>query len=216
MDLDQIKGHYTCLVCQNVYTNPVKITSCGHNFCKNCLDGYISNQNNQQFNSQNICLLCRKPFSKDDIIQDSNLENQMNNEIIKCICGSLMSLSDYVNHSNTCSTSINRMQTDIKKTNIKIREDKIQKNRQTFDCTLCSQKNFDRVGYIDHITKFHPNDRGVCSICKCQPWGDPNYKTHIMGHINIRHRFDYDTVVDYNEDEDDILQRVLLESMNDK
>ena len=84
---------------------------------------------------------------------------------------------------------------------IEINPEKIGKNRQTFDCTLCNDKNFDRVGYIDHVKKRHPKARGVCAICKCQPWGDPNYKTHIYGHINIRHKFDYDTVVDYNDDD---------------
>ena len=211
MDINTVKGRYTCQVCQNIYTNPVKIT-CGHNFCKDCLEGYIKNQNKEE----KLCPLCRGSFSIDDINQDSDLENQMNIEVIMCVCGTLMTVSEYAKHTDTCEANINQMKKDIKKTTIEIREDKIQKNRQTFDCTLCSQKNFDRVGYIDHIQKYHPNDRGVCSICKCQPWGDPNYKTHIMGHINIRHRFDYDTVVDYNDDEDDILQRVLLESMNDK
>ena len=216
MDINLIKDQYTCLVCQNIYLNPVKLANCGHNFCKDCLDSYIKNQNNQKKNSKNQCPLCRSSFSKKDIKLDFNLESEMNNQQIKCICGSIMSLSQYSNHSDICDTSINQMKTDIKKTNIQIRQDKIQKNRQTFDCTLCSKKNFDRVGYIDHIKKRHPNDRGVCAICKCQPWGDPNYKTHIMGHINIRHKFDYDTVVDYNDDEDEILKKVLLESMNDK
>ena len=108
------------------------------------------------------------------------------------------------------------MNNEIKNKNIQINPDKILKNRQTFDCTLCTQKNFDRVGYINHIKQFHPTQRGVCAICKCQPWGDPNYKTNILPHINLRHNFDYDTVVDYNDEEDEILKKVLLESMNDK
>ena len=108
------------------------------------------------------------------------------------------------------------MKDEVKNKKIEINPDKVGKNRQTFDCTLCNEKNFDRVGYIDHIKNRHPNDRGVCAICKCQPWGDPNYKTHIYGHINVRHKFDYDTVVDYNDDEDQILQKVLMESLNDK
>ena len=127
-----------------------------------------------------------------------------------------MFLSEYSTHSDNCQIILNQMNLQMKNKNIKIQQDKVQKNRQTFDCTLCSKKNFDRVGYIDHIKKFHPKARGVCSICKCQPWGDPNYKTHILGHINMRHKFDYDTVVDYNDDEDEILKKVLLESMNDK
>ena len=216
MDINLIKDQYICLICQNIYTNPVQLTKCGHDFCKDCINSYINNQNSNVPNSLNQCPLCRSSFSKNEIIEDDSLKNEISNKSIKCDCGSIMALSEFVNHSETCPIFLNKMDEQMKKGNIKIQKDKIQKNRQTFDCTLCTKKNFDRLGYIDHIKQIHPNDRGVCSICKCQPWGDPNYKTHILGHINIRHNFDYDTVVDYNNEEDEILQRVLLESMNDK
>ena len=213
MDINTVKDQYTCQICQNIFTDPVKLSICSHIFCKNCIDNYTNTQN---INSTFQCPLCRTPFSINEIIQDINFQNTINKLQIKCECGSIMTLNEYKSHSDACAATINKMNEEMKKGNIKIQQDKIQKNRQTFDCTLCSMKNFDRVGYIDHIKKYHPNDRGVCSICKCQPWGDPNYKTHIFGHINLRHKFDYDTVVDYNDEEDEILKRVLLESMNDK
>ena len=214
MDINSIKDQYTCLICQNIYTNPSKLTKCGHVFCKNCIESFLSGtaENKNEFQ----CPLCRANFSSQDIIPADNLNSEINQKLIKCECGKMMYLSEYTKHSEECQIILNNMKMQMQNKNIKIQKDKVQKNRQTFDCTLCKQKNLDRVGYIDHIQKFHPNDRGVCSICKCQPWGDPNYKTHIMGHINLRHRFDYDTVVDYNDEEDDILQRVLMESMNDK
>ena len=215
MDTNSIKDEYTCLICQNIYNDPVKIINCSHNFCKECLDGYMK-QLSQGKNPNNQCPLCRMAFTYNDIIQDDSLKNEMSQKSVKCDCGQIMFLNEYTNHSENCATFLNNMNNQMQNKNIQIRQDKIQKNRQTFDCTLCSMKNFDRVGYIDHIKKRHPNERGVCAICKCQPWGDPNYKTHIYGHINVRHKFDYDTVVDYNDNEDDVLQRVLLESMNDK
>ena len=214
MDINSIKDQYTCLICQNIYSNPIKITKCGHNFCKDCIFNYINLKIN---NAQEVqCPICRAQFVTTNIVPDDNLINEMNSKSYQCECGTTISLSQYSEHNNTCSSIQNKMNEEMKNKNIQIQPDKVQINRQTFDCTLCSQKNLDRVGYIDHIKKFHPNDRGVCSICKCQPWGDPNYKTHILGHINIRHQFDYDTVVDYNNEEDEILKRVLLESMNDK
>ena len=215
MDINSIKDQYTCLICQNIYKNPTKIIICGHIFCKECLDGYMNQA--LQSKSPNIqCPLCRVPFSYNDIMIDNSLQNELNQKSIKCDCGQIMFLSEYANHSENCATILNNMNNQMQNKNIQIRQDKIQKNRQTFDCTLCSMKNFDRVGYIDHIKNRHPKERGVCAICKCQPWGDPNYKTHIYGHINMRHKFDYDTVVDYNDNEDEVLRRVLLESMNDK
>ena len=226
MDINVVKDGYTCLICQNIYTNPEKLTKCGHIFCKNCLENYIKNLNLDSKDKKNEmeskskqntqCPLCRNTFSLQDIIQDYSLINEMKQKSIKCECGKIMFLSEYNNHSDTCQKIINDMQNQLKNKKIEIRQDKIQKNRQTFDCTLCNKKNFDRVGYINHIKSYHPKDRGVCAICKAQPWGDPNYKTHIFGHINMRHKFDYDTVVDYNDDEDEVLKRVLLESKNDK
>jgi hypothetical protein len=86
-------------------------------------------------------------------------------------------------------------------------------NRSTFKCPLCSTSNFDRQGLLDHVQKFHKNAQAVCPICVAQPWGDPNYVTGLYGHLLKRHKFDYDTTVDYNEEEDEVLKRVLLESM---
>ena len=210
MDINQIKDQYTCLICQNIFSNPIKLSKCGHNMCSNCINNYSVIKKKLE------CPLCRTPFQKSEIILDKNLNAEMANKQVKCECGQIMPLNQYSFHSDNCPVIINKMNNAAKNKNIKIKKDKIGKNRQTFDCTLCREKNFDRVGYIDHIAKKHPNDRGVCAICKCQPWGDPNYKTHIYGHLNLRHKFDYDTVVDYNDNEDDILQKVLLESMNDK
>ena len=210
MDINDIKDQYTCLICQNIYINPVKLSKCGHNMCSDCINNFSSTQKNLN------CPLCRVPFTKSDIIPDQNLNNEMTIKNVKCDCGQIMPLNQYSLHSDNCAVIINKMKEEVKNKKIEINPDKVGKNRQTFDCTLCNEKNFDRVGYIDHIKNRHPNDRGVCAICKCQPWGDPNYKTHIYGHINVRHKFDYDTVVDYNDDEDQILQKVLMESMNDK
>ena len=212
MDINSIKDQYTCLICQNIFVDPVKLKNCAHEFCKECIDSY----SNGQSQKQTACPLCRTSFEVSDIIPDNSLKIEMSQKKVKCECGKEMFLNQYSKHSENCKTILNEMNKQMKNKNIAIQQDKIQKNRQTFDCTLCSKKNFDRVGYIDHIKKVHRKQRGVCAICKCQPWGDPNYKTHIFEHINMRHKFDYDTVVDYNEDEDEILKRVLLESMNDK
>ena len=210
MDINSIKDQYTCLICQNIFSNPIKLSKCGHNMCFNCITNYKASQSTPN------CPLCRTPFQESEIIPDQNLANEMMVKNVKCECGQIMQLNQYSAHSDNCVVIINKMKDEAKNKKIEINPEKIGKNRQTFDCTLCNDKNFDRVGYIDHITNRHRTQRGVCAICKCQPWGDPNYKTHIYEHINLRHRFDYDTVVDYNDDEDQILQKVLMESMNDK
>ena len=215
MNINYIKDQYTCLICQDIFSVPATLSTCGHSFCINCISDYTKTmENSKKSNIQ--CPNCRTPYRKQDIKIDNNLLNTMKNTLIACDCGMKMNLLDYKNHSEKCPVILRNMNQQIKNCKIQINKDKIQENRQTFDCTLCQGRNFDREGYIKHIKNIHPNQRGVCSICKCQPWGDPNYVTHILGHIEKRHLFDYDTMVDYNNDEDEVLRRVLQESLNDK
>jgi hypothetical protein len=46
------------------------------------------------------------------------------------------------------------------------------------------------------------------------PWGDPNYASNdFVSHLRLRHKCDYDVLVDYEmANEDDMLARVLAES----
>ena len=217
MDIDKIKDQYTCLICQDIFSDPVALSTCGHSFCKTCINDYTDNFKNENSKKSSVpCPNCRTPYYKKDIKFNNNLFNEMKNTLILCECKTKMNLIDYKNHSEKCPIVLQNMKQQLKNNNMQINKDKIQKNRQTFDCTLCQQKNLDRKGYIKHIKQTHPRQKGVCSICKCQPWGDPNYITNILEHINKRHKFDYDTMVDYNNDEDEVLQRVLQESLNDK
>ena len=78
MNINDIKDQYTCLICQNIYTNPIKIAKCGHNMCNDCINNYLLTQTNIN------CPMCRVPFQKSDIILDQNLNNEMNNKIVKC------------------------------------------------------------------------------------------------------------------------------------
>jgi len=48
------------------------------------------------------------------------------------------------------------------------------------------------------------------------PWGNPHQKSgDFVQHLNLRHKFEYDTYVDYDNDEDAILQQVLAKSLQD-
>ncbi|TNN56055.1 E3 ubiquitin-protein ligase TRIM39 [Liparis tanakae] len=50
------EDQFLCSVCLDVFTDPVT-TSCGHNFCKKCINDYWNT------NNQNMCPLCKKVFS---------------------------------------------------------------------------------------------------------------------------------------------------------
>uniref|UniRef100_A0A8C2Z8A6 Bloodthirsty n=1 Tax=Cyclopterus lumpus TaxID=8103 RepID=A0A8C2Z8A6_CYCLU len=50
------EDQFLCSVCLDVFTDPVT-TSCGHNFCKKCINDYWTT------NNQNMCPLCKKVFT---------------------------------------------------------------------------------------------------------------------------------------------------------
>ncbi|KAK8757269.1 hypothetical protein V5799_000029 [Amblyomma americanum] len=57
----------------------------------------------------------------------------------------------------------------------------------------------------------------VCPVCASMPWGNPHQKSiNFLSHLNLRHRFEYDTYVDYGMDDDDALQQALEASLKEK
>jgi hypothetical protein len=47
-----------------------------------------------------------------------------------------------------------------------------------------------------------------------QQYGDPNYVSKdLSGHLKLRHQYDLDTYTEYENEDEAILQRILLESM---
>jgi len=48
------------------------------------------------------------------------------------------------------------------------------------------------------------------------PWGDPTRKSaSFLSHLNLRHKFEYDTYVDFEQDDDAMLQAALQASLQD-
>lgn len=225
MNGNNIDPKYICLICQEVFKNPVIIIGCNHNYCNTCLINYMINsekeyssskeyQNNPYSTPKCKCPACRTEFTRENVQQNMILTNEIFTTVINCKCGQQIPLMNYNTHSINCAVINAEIQESIKNNLVKDAKQII--NRDTFNCTVCNQKNFDRKGILNHVRTYHPSTYGVCPICVVQPWGDPNYKTHLKSHMELRHNFDYDTTVDYNEDEDAVLQRVLMESMNDK
>lgn len=92
-------------------------------------------------------------------------------------------------------------------------------NRYTFPCPYCPEKNFDQEGLVEHCKLAHSTDTKsvVCPICASMPWGDPNYRSaNFIEHIQRRHQFSYDTFVDYDVDEEDMINQVLQRSILDQ
>ncbi|XP_042283910.1 E3 ubiquitin-protein ligase TRIM21-like [Thunnus maccoyii] len=51
------EDQFLCCICLDVFTDPVT-TSCGHNFCKNCINEHWNS------NDQYLCPMCNKVFNK--------------------------------------------------------------------------------------------------------------------------------------------------------
>eukprot|EP00357_Protocruzia_adherens_P034563 CAMPEP_0115038236 /NCGR_PEP_ID=MMETSP0216-20121206/43291_1 /TAXON_ID=223996 /ORGANISM="Protocruzia adherens, Strain Boccale" /LENGTH=143 /DNA_ID=CAMNT_0002418603 /DNA_START=265 /DNA_END=696 /DNA_ORIENTATION=+ len=129
-----------------------------------------------------------------------------------CDCGKNFKLGKYNAHSAKCDSVAANTKEAAEK--LKIDDPKPSINRSTFTCPSCQTKNLDRAGLIEHFGQKHRGGSGVCPICTSQPWGDQNYVSNdLLGHMKMRHKFDYDTYTDYDLDDDAILQQVLQESM---
>ncbi|KAM4031846.1 E3 ubiquitin-protein ligase RNF114 [Anomaloglossus baeobatrachus] len=208
-DVDPLE-RFICPICLEVYQDPVRV-SCGHTFCSSC---------HQQCMKQKspICAVCRSPLSPGR--KASDLERQMRDVQASCKgCHLQMALSNMRSHSATCSKYDSYVMEGIK--SVKKEQQQVVSdvpNRFTFMCPYCRQQNLDQEGLVDHCNKSHFSDPTpvVCPICASMPWGDPGYRSaNFMEHIHRRHRFSYDTFVDYSADEDDMMREALVRSLTD-
>ncbi len=89
-------------------------------------------------------------------------------------------------------------------------------NRHTFKCPYCDEQHLTSNDLILHTNKHHltANQCVVCPICVAMPWGDPNYVSeNFQVHLNFRHRFDYDYFVDFEKNDDEMLEAALAASL---
>ncbi|XP_053548231.1 E3 ubiquitin-protein ligase RNF114 isoform X2 [Bombina bombina] len=184
---------------------------CFLRFCTLCLQECIKQKNP-------MCGVCRCPLSPDKRAID--LERQMETTETACKgCSKRMYLSKIRAHAASCPKYQNYVMDGIKSvTKDQSPHTRDVPNRFTFICPYCRVQNLDQEGLVDHCRKYHFTDPTpvVCPICASMPWGDPGYRSaNFMEHVNRRHRFSYDTFVDYNANEDAMLNEALIRSLSD-
>uniref|UniRef100_A0A8C3D3T7 RING-type domain-containing protein n=1 Tax=Cairina moschata TaxID=8855 RepID=A0A8C3D3T7_CAIMO len=59
-NLSSLREALLCPVCLELFTPPVLVLSCAHNFCKQCLEKILIHQNYHHVNGHFHCPLCRK------------------------------------------------------------------------------------------------------------------------------------------------------------
>lgn len=73
-----------------------------------------------------------------------------------------------------------------------------------------------REALLTHVGSKHAGKPGVCPICVVQSYGDPNYVSqNLASHLNLRHKFDLDTVIDNEAQDDAQLMEALRRSLKD-
>ena len=185
---------YKCSICQDILTYPVTLKKCFHEFCLKCIQSYI--KSNIQNNIELTCPLCRKPFKQYDYVIATDLQREIENCNIKCKCGEFISIQKYEQHQDKCICNFKKEDGTIV---------------GGYNCTLCSKKGMSREEYVNHVKECHYDSYGVCAICSVQPWGDKNYSTFLIGHVDLRHKKD-EIKNEFNKKEFDILKEVLEKS----
>ncbi|XP_048728714.1 E3 ubiquitin-protein ligase RNF166-like [Ostrea edulis] len=210
-DIDSELAPYKCPICLEIFRSPVHI-KCGHNhtYCTECIAPYQSHDEAQ-------CPECRGIFDPHDLRRATDLEHAMRTVQVPCRwCGQMMAVCRQRSHSAKCK------QRDLSLPKFKPVAETTQMypanlpNRSTFSCPVCHLQNLDCSDLIRHCNEKHSQQSGtyVCPVCSAMPWGDPNYcSPDIVHHLNIRHKFEYDTYVDFNQDEDEMLRQALHASL---
>lgn len=203
-DLSSVK----CSLCLDIFEGPRRI-SCGHIFCQKCLEPLITKAASQ-------CPNCRQFFDAHKLQLDKRTEQVLRTHYSPCEgCCQEIPLVHMRNHTSICdkmaAVEKKRIEQSI------IHEPRIDAtNRATFQCPYCAVKNFDCQSLVQHCNQQHSRDPRpvVCPVCASMPWGDPNMaSSNFVRHLNMRHKFEYDTYVDYQQDDEAMLQAALQASL---
>ncbi|XP_074769586.1 E3 ubiquitin-protein ligase RNF166 isoform X1 [Athene noctua] len=194
--------------------------SCGHKdlerrFCGECLQPCL------QVPSP-LCPLCRMPFDPKKVEKASSVEKQLSSYKAPCRgCSKKVTLAKMRSHVSSCAKVQEQMANCPKFVPVVPTSQPIPSNipnRSTFVCPYCGARNLDQQELVKHCMENHRNDpnKVVCPVCSAMPWGDPSYKSaNFLQHLLHRHKFSYDTFVDYNIDEEAALQAALALSLSE-
>lgn len=202
---------YSCTICLEIFEDPVTVP-CGNNhvFCKNCVKPQLSDPEVR-------CTLCREKFDKKKIKKCTDMVQILQSRKGTCYgCSQKIPLKQMKFHLRSCD-KIDRSIPEfhpIQPTSQHYPRD--EPNRATFQCPYCKAQNLTCTGLVDHCNEEHKENTAavVCPVCVSMPWGDPSKRSqNFIQHLNLRHRFEYDTYVEFDQNEDDMLQAAIQASL---
>lgn len=198
---------YSCPICLDVLEKPTRI-SCGHLYCESCLSPMLTVPEPR-------CPVCRKIFKPSTTIIDKNMQQQIHIGKSKCPqCSKQIRLSHLKSHS--CLKA--KVSHTFKPVAVSKQVPQDVPNRATFQCPYCGMKNLDTNGLVRHCNEQHGDSAAqvVCPVCASMPWGDPSQTSgNFLQHLNMRHKFEYDTFVDYSQDDDAMMRAALQASLEE-
>ena len=197
--MKDLKEKYNCPICQCIFDTPVMTTKCFHTFCEKCMKSFINS--NIKSRKKLICPICRQEFGKEDYVLAFDLQMEIENCKLMCDCGQYISIRLFEDHKEICGKK-------NKKEDGSIIGD--------YNCTLCNKTKMNREEYVKHIEDIHSNEEGVCAICSVQPWGNKNYKTNLIGHVDLRHKKRDISYKDQNNKELELINQVIQKSLIEK
>lgn len=193
-----------CTVCVMVLRSTKVHVPCQKLFCGECYDILKASH----------CPACTLKFVEDSVESRPDIDRRTTTEAKLCLCGQSVTFQDFDLHFDSCEAAQSNFNTAVREAVVQPTEEVV--NRSTFKCPNCDLKNFVRETLITHIEENHGKAPGVCPICVAMPWGDPNIQTeNLLGHLKHRHKYDVDTYTDFAMDDEEILRRVLEESLAD-
>merc|ERR1712226_271269 len=173
--------------------------------CKDCIKQF-------ERTKDTTCPVCRENFLPKERTPAHSIERDMRRLEVPCpTCSREIKLSQMKTHSAECGRTV-----DIPKFKPVAETSQVipsnLPNRSTFKCPYCADDNLDSKGLREHCNKRHRHDhtKVVCPICSSMPWGDEHQQSgNFLEHLNLRHKFEYDTYVDYEQDDDVMLQQAI-------
>uniref|UniRef100_H3CFP4 Ring finger protein 166 n=1 Tax=Tetraodon nigroviridis TaxID=99883 RepID=H3CFP4_TETNG len=211
--VESVESQFSCPICLEVYHKPVSIASCAHTFCGECLQPCL------QVTSP-LCPLCRVPFDPKKVERSSSVEKQLasfkapcrgcSKKIRRAALTSLSTVGLFFSKQIIHCTKFTQL--FPKMLLLKC----FSKLTQTFFAAFTDVPSV-RLSECYSFTRSTENTTAsflVCPVCSAMPWGDPSYKSsNFLQHLLHRHKFSYDTFVDYSIDEDAALQAALTLSL---
>ena len=94
----------TCMICSNIFVNPVSCPHCKNSFCEGCYTDLV--EFNKKNNKNVQCPLCKREL--DDVEENIELKKILRDMILICKkCNlSFKSYDEYVNHNDFCKKLI--------------------------------------------------------------------------------------------------------------